>query len=308
MSIGKPTAEEIAIDPVGEWSRALFEAVGIIAVNCFTFISGWFGIRFKIKGLVNFLFQCVFFYMGTTAILTLTGVSDLTPTVIKGMVFGGNWYIVSYTLLLIMSPVLNAFVENVSRKEFRLFLILFWGFALTYGYFSYASSFRGGYSPIFLIGLYMLVRYIRIYSPKFASLPIYADILIYLACTVLMTVLFCCFGIFCYKYLNPLVIVSSIHFSLIFTKFEFKNKVVNWFAASAFAAFLLHTSPCIRDYFSSFFNNLWGTTPTALFWIKTIGIIVAIMLLAVIIDQLRIALYRWTLAKVDLDGACDRLL
>ena len=224
------------------------------------------------------------------------------------MVFIKNWYILSYMLLLILSPVLNAFAENVSRKEYRLFLLLFWGFALTYGYFSSASTFNGGYSPIFFFGLYLLVRYIRIYSPKFATLPIYADLLIYLACTVLITVMFCCLGISCYTYLNPLVIISAIHISLVFTKFELKNKVVNWFAASAFAAYLLHTSPCIADGFRQFFKDLWAANPAAIFWIKTISIIVAIMVVAVILDQLRIVIYKWSLAKVDFDKVCDKCL
>lgn len=306
-SVGKPTADDFALNPVDAWCRALFEAAGIVAVNCFVFISGWFGIHFKLNGLINFLFQCLFFYVGTTAIMTLAGVCDLNRTIIIRTLFADNWYILSYVLLLIMSPVLNAFVENASRKTYRLILILFWGFALTYG-FCPVSTFSGGYSPIFFMGLYMLVRYIRIYTPKFAALPLYVDLLIYIFCTGLIASMLFCVGISCYTYLNPLVILSSIYFSLIFTKFEFKNKVVNWFAASSFAAYLLHTSPCIRDFYQAFFHKLWESNPVTTFWTETIGVIAAIMLLAVIVDQLRIILYRCTVAKIDIDGVCDRIL
>lgn len=307
-SIGKPAVNDFSMNPADAWCRALFEAAGIIAVNCFVFISGWFGIHFKLRGLVNFLFQCLFFYVGTTVIMTLAGICDFTRIVIARTLFVDNWYILSYVLLLIMSPVLNAFIENASRKTYRLSLILFWGFALTFGYFSPVSTFSGGYSPIFFMGLYLLVRYIRIYKPKFSTFPLYVDLLIYLICTVLIACILRCFGISCYTYLNPLVIVSSIYFSLIFTKFEFKNNVVNCFAASSFAAYLLHTSPCLRDFYQTFFHKLWESNPTATFWIDATGVIVAIMLLAVVIDQLRIVFYRWTIAKVDIDGVCDRLL
>lgn len=42
-SLGEPTIDEMAANPLATWCRTLFESAGIIAVNCFVFISGWFG-------------------------------------------------------------------------------------------------------------------------------------------------------------------------------------------------------------------------------------------------------------------------
>ena len=299
-SLGEPTIDEMAANPLATWCRTLFESAGIIAVNCFVFISGWFGINFKLKGLVSFLFQSSFFYIGTTVILVMVGICDLNKLVLIRMTFADNWYIMSYVLLLIFSPVLNAYIKTASRNSYRLLLVLFWGFALTYG-FRPVSTFNEGYSPIFFFGLYLLVRYIRIYKPRLTTFPIYADLLIYVLCTILTALTWCCFRINCFicscfcvifDCLNPVVIISSIYFCLIFTKFEFKNKVVNWFAASSFAAYLLHTSPCLQDSYQTFFKTLWCTNPTVLFWTKAILAIVAIMIVAVVLDQLRIRVYR----------------
>ena len=201
-SLGEPTIDEMAANPLATWCRTLFESAGIIAVNCFVFISGWFGINFKLKGLVSFLFQSSFFYIGTTVILVMVGICDLNKLVLIRMTFADNWYIMSYVLLLIFSPVLNAYIKTASRNSYRLLLVLFWGFALTYG-FRPVSTFNEGYSPIFFFGLYLLVRYIRIYKPRLTTFPIYADLLIYVLCTILTALTWCCFRINCFIYLNP---------------------------------------------------------------------------------------------------------
>lgn len=102
-SLGEPTIDEMAANPLATWCRTLFESAGIIAVNCFVFISGWFGINFKLKGLVSFLFQSSFFYIGTTVILIMVGMCDLNKLVLIRMTFADNWYIMSYVLLLSLS-------------------------------------------------------------------------------------------------------------------------------------------------------------------------------------------------------------
>lgn len=305
-SLGQPTIDDMTANPIDAWCRTLFEAAGIIAVNCFVFISGWFGINFKLKGLVNFLFQSSFFYIGTTILLITAGIYSLNRDVIIRMTFADNWYIQSYLLLLIFSPILNAYIKNTSRKNYRLLLVLFWGFALTYGNRP-TSTFNGGYSPIFFFGLYLLIRYIRIYNPKWTAFPIYVDLFIYVSSTILMALMWCCFRISCFTYLNPLVIVSTIYFSLMFTKFEFSNKIINWFAVSSFAAYLLHTSPCLRDSYQTFFKNLWCTNMTATFWIKAILVIFVIMIVAVVIDQLRTRLYKMLVKKMNINRMLEKI-
>ena len=122
-----------------------------------------------------------------------------------------------------------------------------------------------------------------------------------------MALVWCCFRINCFTYLNPLVIISTIYFSLIFTKFEFKNKSINWFAASSFAAYLLHTSPCLRDGYQAFFKNLWYTNTTVMFWMKAILVIFVIMIVAVVIDQLRIRIYKMLVMKINIDRMLEKI-
>lgn len=292
-----PTVDEIVQNPVDAWIRTFFESAGVIAVHCFIFISGWFGINFKLKGLANFLYQSTFFRVGATAIMLMLGTCSLDKAVAMEMTMASDWFIMSYLVLLMMAPVLNAFIENTSRSKYRLLLFLYFGYIFSYGLYS-GSVLHNGYSPLFFFGIYLLVRYIRIYRPKLANFPIYVDLLVYIFCTLAMTVLFCRFNISCYAYVNPLIVVSSIYFSLIFTKFEFKSKLVNGFAASSFAAYLLHTTPGLKTIYQACFKNLHETNTISMFWMKTVAVIIAIMIVAAMIDQLRIASYKGVMKYV----------
>lgn len=61
LSIGTPVQQDAAAEPVGTFIRFFVEALCIVAVNVFVFISGWFGIRYSHKGVLRLFFQCVFF-------------------------------------------------------------------------------------------------------------------------------------------------------------------------------------------------------------------------------------------------------
>lgn len=50
-------------------------------------------------------------------------------------------------------------------------------------------------------------------------------------------------------YLNPLTIISTVSFAMIFIHLEFQSHIVNFLGKSAFAVFLLHTNFNIAEYF-----------------------------------------------------------
>lgn len=45
----------------GVFSKEIIESIAIIGVNCFVLISGYFGIKFSVKGLLNFWLWCIFY-------------------------------------------------------------------------------------------------------------------------------------------------------------------------------------------------------------------------------------------------------
>ena len=191
FSLGSPTISDIQTDTIDSFFKILFESISIVCVNVFVLISGWFGIKPSYKGILNFLFQCIFFLTGLYIITNIIGVNTLSLKGLAGCVFATklNWFIKAYLLLYIISPVLNHFVNNTSQKEFKYILVGFFLFTCTYGWIGAAEFMMQGYSTISFIGLYLLARYIRIYSPAWSKLHIKYDIAIYLSTIIIVSAL-----------------------------------------------------------------------------------------------------------------------
>lgn len=170
FSLGAPSASDCVNAPVGSSLKVFFEAISIACVDIFVCLSGWFGIKPSVRGFSNFVFQCLFWLIGLYIITLLIGTSTFSIQGIKGCLALTklNWFIKAYILLYILAPVLNAFVEKASQKEFRNVLIAFFAFEFVYGWIFSGSTLHivGGYSTISFIGLYLLARYVRLYQPR----------------------------------------------------------------------------------------------------------------------------------------------
>ena len=101
------------------------EMISIVAVNVFVLISGWFGIRPTMRGLGKFLYQCAFCCLVVDAVLWLVGTENLSFS----MLFEAftlqqtGWFVPSYLLLFLLSPVLNAYVEAADEPTQRRVLL-----------------------------------------------------------------------------------------------------------------------------------------------------------------------------------------
>lgn len=170
FSLGEPTSIDIIQNPVDAIARVVFETASIACVDIFILISGWFGIRPKVRSLCNFIFQCFFFLAGSYLIAVCLGRATLSSEGIVGCFAGThyNWFIKAYLFLYVLSPILNLFVEYAPRTLFRNTLIGFFILQSVYGWIlpSATEYIEMGYSPLSFIGLYLLARYIRIYSPS----------------------------------------------------------------------------------------------------------------------------------------------
>lgn len=165
-TLGAPTWDDFIITPFAATTRTTFQAVSIVSVNIFILISGWFGIRSNLKSLLNFLFQCMYFLFGIYAVLLLIGKVQLTPSAILDcfLLTAANWFIKAYLGLYLLSPVLNAFVDKVSKQSFQKVLISFFIFQTCFGITNAAQFIDFGYSTFSFVGLYLLARYLRIYG------------------------------------------------------------------------------------------------------------------------------------------------
>ncbi len=299
-SLGMPTLAETIMAPVPSFTRIFFQAVSVIAVLVFVLISGWFGIRTKMKSIVNFLLQCLFYSVAIFVVMLALGRAQCNWKSIQNVLLFINsfWFIKAYLCLMIFAPVLNAFVKAASEKQFRWVLVAFFVFQSLYGWLTKGAAwFEGGYSVVSFFGLYLLARYVRLYPCRIFTLPRKYDLLIYGALVLLMTVtLFVmircgvsvanCDVVF--RLTSPFVIAEALYLLLFFSKLQFQNRFVNWMAASCFSVFLIQQNPYFgRPVYAHTIQSVYSQYSGIACILLIFAFILAIFCMAILVDQLR---------------------
>ena len=248
----------------------------------------------------------MFFLIGIYAVTLIFGWSTLSIQGIRGCFAATslNWFIKAYLLLYILSPVLNAFVETTSRKQFKVILIAFYLFQFIYGWiFSTATAFiEDGYSTISFIGLYLLARYLHLYRPRLTDYSITTDLLIIVGLVSGVTTLYLLtpeIGHRFLSYISPTTLSLAVFAVLAFTKIRISSKFVNWCGASSFAVFLLHTNPNVIWHYTAMCEKLHNTFSPLGYWVGVCVILLLIYVLALLLDQIRICLWKYLWATIE---------
>lgn len=277
--------------------RNSLETFSITAVNIFILISGWFGIKFSVKKILNIAFLLCFYVIGISIVLQLMGgAKTLSIDILIEYIFHGNyWFIYSYILLMIISPVLNTFTQENNKIKLKSFLIAFYIFQFLVGWLMKCETFSGGYSCISFIGLYLFARYLRIFgrsvNRKFAVIMI---VLLILLNTSLITILTCYpfYNIDALKlisYNSPVIILLSVYILLFFKELNIKSKIVNYISSSVLAIYLIHMHPLFFDAY--YVSKIWEFSYNPYKWIIIPLYITFIAFSSILIDKLRILLF-----------------
>lgn len=306
--------EELINNPYGMMLKLLWDSLCCVGVNVFVMISGWFGIKPTLKGVVSLLFQVYFYCILIIGIAVCVGIPIQMKWIFKMFFFGSAyWFVTEYLVLYIFSPVLNNFIENTSQKKIRRVLIGFYILEICLGWMIQFSGFGGGYYAIHFFGLYLLLRYIRLYSDKIKNMPKKCYIIIYLLCSIIPAIL----GFYGRLYMSsdfgqvhyssPFVIIASLAIVLLFSQFKFKSKFINWFACSSFAIYLIHVNPILLPYYKNLQQNVLIATSSQVFYYLLASIVIStvIGILSVCIDKFRLLLWGWICYNF-LDKVFDR--
>ncbi len=300
-ALGAPTIEDVRSDAVGSFLRFLSESLSVVCVNVFVLLSGWYGIKAKFVRLSEFLFQV--FFIGIVMYLSLYLIGHTNHMGIKGwgklFLMNDHWFVKSYIILYIFTPLLNSFISTCSKNQFECFLVTFFIIQTVYDSLTYSTWFSKGYSPLSFMGLYMLARYLRLYPNKCTTLNKCWDILLYFGLSFLIAIISYIIvitsietGWIMMNYSNPLVILSAIYFLLFFTKVSFKSKLVNWISISSFAAYLVHCDVhFLESVYLETISQWFQTENTLIFVLRTTFFIMAIFLFAILLDKIRIRVW-----------------
>lgn len=301
-SLGYPAGHRLLTDPVG-WAGVILTGQSCICcVDVFVLITGWFGTRFKPSGFFRLVSQvCFIAFAMAAAVWIFEGSRPGTWGEMLGTCTG-YWFINSYLLLYIFSPVLNAFAEHATRNDFRRFLLVYFLFCIPFSLIS--RDLNRGFSALCFFGLYLWGRYLRLYlSAEWQWVRARFFLAFFIISSLLMTVVFwsyvyfrCTFlplfPSFMMAYTNPLVILNATCLLLFFSRLRFTSRAVNFIAAGSLAAYLTHQHPYLRQHYLHFISDLNIHHPTALFVLLAAATIMAVFLLSVCLEHFRACLGR----------------
>lgn len=288
-------------------TRSIIQSITCIGVDVFILISGFYSIKPKLKSVVNLFTILAFFYIGTYLLDVV--VSDVTFTwrtlIVNLCAFSReNWFIQCYLFLILLSPILNAFVENYSQKPLLIYILIFLACAFYFGniHDSTYFYFNGGYSITTFILIYLVGRYLRLYGMNnFNTLSKYKAFVLYI-----LSVAAIVFVRFISKneaqwlnYNSPLIILSALLFFVLFTKISFKSKFVNMLGASCLSVYILHTCSPIINWFAEYDVYIFTQFPFPLYLLMMLGGCIVIFILAIVLDKIRYLIVSPILRVID---------
>lgn len=293
------------------------------AVNCYALVSGYLMLGKKIKpSRISELWFEVFFYsVGLSAIMIAVYdeffsarnvVYALTPIISKQY-----WYMTAYFLMYLFIPMMNRFAEAADKKSFTAVIAVI--LVLTTGSFLIGEDgfkFSEGYSPIWLMVMYLLGAYMKKFGVG-AKMKWYSALLLYIisvGCNFALNIflknpmkkVFADGTVNYLTYTSPFVVSSAVFLFIFFSKLKFTKrteKFINYITPAALGVYLIHTHPLV---FNKLMKNIamplvnYGT---AAMIFGSIAMALAIFIICIVIDLLRIQLFR----LIKINTLCKKL-
>lgn len=147
--------------------------IGNIGVTGFVLLSGYFGINLKIKKLVKIDIMMIFWSLVNLLVMMFlpNASGEMIPFSIKGFVkcfipFASHtyWFIACYFALCILSPFINEYLGQITKKQHRK-LIMFAGsiYLIMPTVFFFDQTGDGGKGIVNMVLAYVIGRYIGMY-------------------------------------------------------------------------------------------------------------------------------------------------
>lgn len=298
LSFGNPTFDDATNFPLETFARSTVYTASVICVNCFVLISGWFGIKPRTNRLAEFLFQVAFMVAVGIVGMCLFTDHHLDGKDVKGifLLTDNLWFVKSYLVLYLIAPALNAFAESASRRRLVLTLVALYTLQTACGWaFVVVPWVADGYSPVSFILLYLLARCLRLHPSRLTHQRATVYAVVYILCAVVggtVALLALRHGfdanMWINSYASPLVVIEAATLMLLFTRFQFHNRAINWLASSCFAVYLLHCSRGMLDEYCQGVRDAWA----AFGILGIIVLILSVFFLSILIDKVRMSIWK----------------
>lgn len=242
--------------------QMIISAAVIICVNMFVIISGYFGIKLKLSSIIKLYVYLALIYLPLYLMRYVSTHEFILADFLEKcfVISYAGYFIQCYFMLMILSPVLNAFIEKYGRDSLK-WVLLFWGLEFWFGCIMDVEElgYNRGYSVIHFVLMYMIARCIRFYEDDIKKIKRWVWMLGYLLSTIVIIICFIVGIKWCWDYSNPIVVFSSVCSFLPFLYKTYYNKVINWIASGTLAVYIIHVTNRIQTILETVDRNLLET-------------------------------------------------
>lgn len=271
-----------------------------IAVNCFVFISGYYGIKFKIKTLISFSIQAIFYSVIIYSIATfIFQLNEYNSIIFIKSFFPFTstvwWFFTVYLGIYILSPLINKGVDAISKYQLIIIIIILVYLEGTYPLWGYNILSGDGLSLYSLLVVYIIGRFcktndIRVNNAFIKYSFMYIILLGIIYVTYIMNRQSLTWRMTTYN--NPLIIINSILFFYIFKNTSIKNlSIIYKVAPLTFGVYLIHDHPICAYYLSKFTFQLSNISSNPLYTLFILlGFMILIFVSCATIEYIRIKL------------------
>lgn len=162
---------------INEYVAWIMESLSIVAVNVYVLISGYFLVEsgFRPGKIVRLILQVLFYTILITVLSLAFGIIELSDLGIYNLIvqlfpfqLEQYWFMTSYLVFYILSPVLAMGVKNLSKKHLQVVIIAFVLFmSVEKSILPVQIVFdKRGYDALWFICLFLVAAYIRLYGIK----------------------------------------------------------------------------------------------------------------------------------------------
>lgn len=243
----------------------------IMTVNCFVFISGYYGIKFRIKTILSLLIQAITYSLLIDVVFAMVNNEPFSWESVCNALWsvpeGQWWFITTYFFLYLLSPFINLAKRYLTKFQFLyvLSVLTVINFVVAFTLDPSSLGVLNGYSLFSFICVYFYGQACSSYLDL--KLGKWFYLAIYLACSLLI------YGMFmlglrqqridlawrAFSYNNPLVMLSAIAFFYFFKQIKVSYRWISFFSSSVLAVYLVHEHPVSADLLTDHLNSLAGT-------------------------------------------------
>lgn len=262
-----------------------FRSILFVGVSTFAFISGWFGVKWNTRKFFHYWLMA-FFWGGVIFILLVIRDASINLSYVKMLLpLIGNscWYLSSYLLLMIFSPILNCGLQKVSTRIYKIIIIILCVYFYIGGFiFHWNGTTSMTLLIIYLVGQFM--KRMKIEPSRCQSLVIFLCGIILLVVSSFMLIYSNHYDLLNILWNNHDPLLLFIAIGLFFIAFNATkgNKFVSTIAKISpymFAVYVIHV--LAFDYHLISYDFL----PIDNFYMKVIASSIIIMLICVVLEK-----------------------